>query len=95
MWIIHVSGGNTQSSQPRCYSPCLPLVKFIKKRMDCTFTALVSGCVKATFGSRTAFYGYICDILLILRNVLGANIQESALLDEYIEGCLDVVVLNK
>ena len=64
---------------------------------------VVPGCVKATFGSWMAFYGNICDIILILCNVLGlfgvGRRQERLYwmigYGGYIEGCVDVVGSNK
>ena len=91
---------------PLLFSLPPPSKTYQKDGLYCVFgfVNVVPGCVKANFGSWTAFYGNNCDILLILRNVLGLSavgrIQESALLDDwlyggYIEGCVDVVVSNK
>ena len=75
---------------PLLFSLPPPSKTYQKDGLYCVFgfVNVVPGCVKANFGSWTAFYGNNCDILLILRNVLGLSavgrIQESALSDDWL-----------
>ena len=106
-WIIHDWGAFLHLPSPDSVLPAFPKSNLSKGWIVLRFWFRERGAWvwKANFGLWTAFYGNICDILLILHNVLGLfavgriRIQESAWLDDwlwwYVEGHVDVVVANK